>query len=128
MNHAAPVPQKEHLMIMTGLFRFAVHPGVDAAAFEQHMAELFTEADALQLTRITTGFDHKLLAVTYRTPGSPEPITPVPGRQYIWKVEVNLHTDSGYDFHANAERVQERVADFATLIALEAYTNVESAT
>jgi hypothetical protein len=33
---------------------------------------------------------------------------------------------SGYDFRENADRVQQHVAQFATLVAVEAYTNIGS--
>jgi hypothetical protein len=104
-------------MFMTGLFRFALLPGVEASAFEEHMTdEVFTHPNALQLTRITRGFSHQLLAATLRRPGDPELINPHPGLQYVWQATVDLQTDS----------VQERVAEFATLIAIESYFNVEA--
>ena len=114
-------------MFMTGLFRFALLPGVEASAFEEHITdEVFTHPNALQLTRITRGFSHQLLAATLRRPGDPELINPHPGLQYVWQATVDLQTDSGYDFESNADSVQERVAEFATLIAIESYLNVEA--
>src|SRR5215211_2077193 len=50
------------------------------------------------------------------------------GPQYVWEAKVDLQTPSGYDFRENADRVQQHVAQFATLIAIEAYTNIGSST
>jgi hypothetical protein len=115
------------MMLMTGLYRLALHPGADAKAFERHLTtQVFTLPDALQLTRITRSFSHQLLAGTHRIPGGSDPVNPHPGPQYLWEVRVELQTSAGYDFHENADRVQQHVAQFATLIAVEAYTNIES--
>jgi hypothetical protein len=112
-------------MIMTGLFRLALHPGADVAAFEKHMTtEVFTHPNALQLTRITLGFRHTLLAARARVPGGPRSVDPHPTPQYVWVARVSLQTESGYDFPENAPHVQEQVGQFATLVAVEAYTNV----
>ena len=114
-------------MMMTGFYRLALHPGADAKAFENHLTtEVFTHPNALQLTRITRSFSHQRLAATHRTPGESDPVNPHPGPQYVWEAKVDLETSSGYDFHENADRVQQHVAQFATLIAVEAYTNIGS--
>ena len=116
-------------MIMTGLYRFALHPGADAKAFEHHLTtEMFTDPNVLQLTRNTRGFSHELLKATRRTPGALESISPNPGPQYLWEATVDLQTPAGYDFDENADRVQERVAQFATLIAVDSYARIESGT
>jgi hypothetical protein len=116
-------------MMMTGFYRLALHPGADAKAFEDHLTtEVFTDPNALQLTRITRNFSHQLLAATYRTPGGSNLINPHPGPQYVWEAKVDLQTPSGYDFRENADRVQRHVAQFATLVAIDAYTNIESST
>ena len=115
-------------MIMIGLYRFALHPGADAKAFEDHLIEMFIDPDVLQLTRITRGFSHQLLKAARRIPGVAESIDPHPGPQYVWEATVDLQTSSGYDFSENADRVQERVAQFATLIAVDSYARVESDT
>jgi hypothetical protein len=113
-------------MLMTGFYRLALHPSADPKAFEHHLTTaVFTQPDALQLTRITRSFSHHLLAATHRTPGGSGPVNPYPGPQYLWEAKVELQTSSGYDFHENADRVQRHVVQFATLIAVEAYTNIE---
>jgi hypothetical protein len=114
-------------MLMTGFYRLALHPGADPKAFEHHlMTQVFTLPDALQLTRITRGFSHHLLAATHRIPGGSDPVNLHPGPQYLWEARVELQTSAGYDFHENADRVQQHVAQFATLISVEACTNIES--
>jgi hypothetical protein len=114
-------------MMMTGLFRFALLPGVEPESFEEHRTDkVFTNPHALQLTRITRRFNHQLLSCRFRRPGNRDQIDPNPGRQYVWQAMVELQTNSGYDFEENADSVQERVAQFAVLVAVESYAHVES--
>ena len=93
-----------------------------------HLIQMFTDPDVLQPTRITRGFSHQLLKAARRIPGTAESINPHPGPQYVWEATVDLETPSGYDFSENTDRVQERVAQFATLIAVDSYARVESDT
>lgn len=98
-------------MVKTGQFRLVLLPGADAQEFEAHMAEtVFANANAFQLTRITRGFSHVLLDAGER--------------QYVWQSTVDLQTDAGYDFAANAPGVQGAVADFAILIGADEFVNV----
>lgn len=111
-------------MIMTGHYRFALHPGADAGAFEEHLiANVFTSPRAVQATRITSGVDNQLLRATPRltTAETPEPSS---GPQYVWAMTINLVTDAGYDYDRNAAAMQELVADHATLIGVEAFVSV----
>lgn len=111
-------------MIMTGHYRLALHPGADADAFEQHLiANVFTSPQAVQATRITSGFDNQLLRTASRlnTAETPDPsLAP----QYVWSMTINLVTDAGYDFDRNAPAIQELVAQHATLIGVEAFVSV----
>ena len=100
-------------MIMTGVYRIALLPSADEQAFVKHMTDVvFKNPNALQLTRITRGFEHQLLKIQGDL------------RQYAWQAQVDLQTDAGYDFAQNS-RVQESIKDFGVLIGIEAYTNIE---
>lgn len=110
-------------MKMTGLFRFALLPGADAEAFEEHMrTDVFGSPNALQLTRITSGFSHQLLVAERRSAG--ESTHPHPGAHYVWLTTVDLVTDAGYDFEENGPSVQQQVEQFAVLVAIESYVGV----
>jgi hypothetical protein len=116
-------------MFMTGLFRFALLPDVEPATFESHLRdEVFDDPGALQLTRVTHGFEHRLLLARTHRSGDVGLDSPVPGTQYVWEATVSLQTDAGYDFAENAERVQERVAGLALLIGVESYVVLGGAT
>ncbi len=100
-------------MRMTGLYQIALLGEVDEQAFVAHMTrEVFPDATALQLTRITSGFSHQLL----RRQGT--------FRQYAWYVTIDLMTDAGYDFEQNIERIQERIRQFGVLTGVETYENL----
>jgi hypothetical protein len=100
-------------VIMTGIYRIALLPGVDEKLFVDHMVnEVF---DVLQLTRITSAFTHTLL-VAKTSP-----------RQFAWIVTVTLVTEQGYDFDQNNQRIQESVAKFGLLIATETYRKIAGA-
>jgi hypothetical protein len=46
---------------MTGVYRIALLPTADEQAFARHMTNVvFEKSGAMQLTRITSGFDHHL--------------------------------------------------------------------
>jgi hypothetical protein len=96
---------------MTAIYRIALLPDADERAFVDHMAKVFR---ILQLTRVTSGFTHMLLAMKSGL------------RQYAWIVTVDLVTDQGYNFDENIERIQENIAQFGVLIGAETYENVSS--
>jgi hypothetical protein len=98
-----------------GHFRFVLHPTADPAAFEALLGSLDPSA-VLQLTRVTSGFDARLLAV--RRPDT-EPASTFPPARYIWEVSVRTVNDLPYDFGQNAERVQALVTELATLTSVE---------
>jgi hypothetical protein len=107
-------------MIMTGQYRLALHPDADAEAFEKFMTSVvFEESGVLQLTRITNSFQSSLLKTS-----APESDAAYVGRLYVWQVAVGTVNDKGYDFEQNADRVQTRVADQATLTGVEEFINV----
>jgi hypothetical protein len=100
-------------MTMTGLFHITLLPDADEQAFVTHMTgTVFKDVSALQLTRITAAFRHKLLK------GRSE------FREYVWQVEVDLVTDHEYDFAENIARVQKSLAGSGVLSGLYVYTQV----
>ena len=102
-------------MEMSGVYRFALLAKADEEGFIKHMTDVvFKNPSALQLTRTTTGFTHRLLKAAG------------PFRQYAWHVTVDLMTDAPYDFGQNIERVQRSIEAFGVLIGVEAYTPVGS--
>jgi hypothetical protein len=111
-------------MRMTGLFRFALLPDADPAAFELHLANAFDDRAVLGATRITSAFHHQLLA-SRRVSGN-ESDNPHPGPQYVWVATVDLVTSAGYAFDEKAARVQELVAPFAVLTGIESFVEVAS--
>jgi hypothetical protein len=115
-------------MLMTGLFRLALLPGVEPETFEAQMRDEILHEFALQATRITSDFDHQLLRADVRQRGDDADRDGHLSQHYVWQATVRLMTDAGYDFERNAERVQEAVAQFAVLIGIESFTNVEGAT
>lgn len=101
-------------MRMTGMYRISLLPDADDQAFEKQMTEtVFSDVSALQLTRITRDFDHRLL----RRRGD--------FREYVWHVTVDLVTDKGYDFAENIERVQAHVTNWGVVTGLDVYTDIE---
>jgi hypothetical protein len=96
-------------MEMTGQFHFALVPSSDEQAFVDAMRkDVF---GVLRSTRITRGFDHVLLK------------GPTPG-QYMWQARVDLMSDHGYDFSADAPQVQKAVKNHAVLIGVDAFENI----
>jgi hypothetical protein len=115
------------MMIMTGIFRFVLLPHVKGKSFEEYMIDqVFTNPDVLQATRITRGFSHELLACRFRRPGRREFINPHPETQYVWQAKVKLQTDSGYNFEQNVDSIRDHVAQFALLIGVDSYSNVDA--
>jgi len=98
---------------MTGMFRIALLPSADEGAFASRMMDVFKKADALQLTRITSGFTHTLLKKSSDV------------REYVWEARVELVTDHPYNFAENLERVQKSVDGFGVVSGLDIYSNVE---
>jgi hypothetical protein len=96
-------------MDIAGQFHFALVPGADERAFVDTMRKDVFEV--LHSTRITRGFDHVLLK-------GPAP------RQFVWQARVDLMTDHGYDFSADAPQVQELVGSHAVLIGVDTFENV----
>jgi hypothetical protein len=107
-------------MSRTGHYRLALHPNADTKQFEDYVTTVvFDETAALQLTRVTSSVQSTLLRATAEQTDKAHP-----GRQYIWQVAVETVNDMEYDFSQNVDRVQARLADYATLIGVEAFTNV----
>jgi hypothetical protein len=114
---AATTGRTDSTTTMTGMYHLALLPTADPDAFQQHMTDqLFTDADVLQLTRISEGFSHELLSTAEHPPNS--------SAQYLWSVTVALTTDAGYDFQSNANQLQHRLNPFAVLTDVESYTAV----
>ena len=102
-------------MTMTGMFHIALLPETDEQEFVTHMTQsVFTDASALQATRITQSIRHELLR------GRGE------FRRYVWLVTVELVTDREYDFDENIENVRKAVEASAVLTGLDVYVNLES--
>lgn len=101
-------------MKMTGMYSISLLPGADDQEFEKQMTEVvFHDVSALQLTRITAAFRHRLLRGRSVF------------REYLWEVTVDLVTDKGYDFAENIEKVQAHVANWGVVTGLGVYTEVE---
>jgi hypothetical protein len=98
-------------MTMTGQFHITLLPEADEKAFVARMTDtVFKDPAAMQLTRITEAFRHRLLK------GRAE------FREYVWQVEVDLVTDHEYSFAQNVERVQQALAGSGVLTGLDVYT------
>jgi hypothetical protein len=100
-------------MKMTGIYRIALLSDADEQLFVGHITK--NVFPILQLTRITSGFTHTLLAMKSDL------------RQYAWIVTVTLVTDDGYDFDQNIERIQKSIAPFGVLVGTETYKNIAEA-
>jgi len=112
-------------MTAIGSYRFALRPDTGEADFEAAMSRLDGE-NVLQLTRVTSAFEDRLLAVVPWPIDGDTPRHPRP--QYVWEVTVFLVTGgSRYDFAGSADRVQRAVGDLATLISVESYRPVTDA-
>jgi hypothetical protein len=96
-------------MTMTGIYRIELSKNASEEAFVKHMKDdVFTLADALQLTRTTTGMDHELLKSESHA------------RQYHWRARVYLMTNAKYNFDQE-ERINEHIRGFGKLVGLEVY-------
>ncbi|HEY6675210.1 MAG TPA: hypothetical protein VIZ87_00355 [Terrimicrobium sp.] len=83
-------------MKMTGIYRFALLSDADEQLFVGHITK--NVFPILQLTRITSGFTHTLLAMKSDL------------RQYAWIVTVTLVTDDGaYDLSSEFRRASRRL-------------------
>src|SRR5690349_10207563 len=97
-------------MEMMGVYRIELQDGAAEERFVAHMRDsVFQKSGALQLTRVTSGFDHELL----RVEASP--------RHYAWFAKVHLVGDHKYDFN-QWEAVQQHVKEYGTLVSIESYT------
>lgn len=100
-------------MRMLGVYHIALLPTADETAFVGHMtAKVFPRSDILQLTRVTSGFTHRLL----KRAGQLD--------QFAWNVTVQLMTDAGYDFEQNVERIQASLQAFGLLIGVDTFTEL----
>jgi hypothetical protein len=98
-------------MKMTGLFHLTLLPSTDAAKFERQITEVaFANVGVMQLTRTTSGFDHRL----FKRNGEL--------RQYVWQAEVTLMTDHPYDFAGNIPKVEDAVKGMAVVSGLDVFT------
>lgn len=100
-------------MKMVGVYHIALLPTADETAFVRHMAgEVFPSTSILQLTRITSGFSHRLLKRSGQL------------HQFAWNVTVQLVTDAGYDFQQNVERIQASLQAFGLVIGIDTFTEL----
>jgi hypothetical protein len=96
-----------------GVYHIDLLETADEGAFAVHMAEkVFKSVKILQLTRTTSGFNHKLLK---RTGGA---------RQFAWLVTVHLVSGPGYDFEQNVERLQASLENFGVVKGVDTYTEI----
>lgn len=100
-------------MRQLGLYDIALLPSADEDAFVAHMRmEGADDRGILQLTRITSGFQLRLLRRA--------------SRRYAWLVTAQLVTDAGYDFGQNLERLQADIADFGVVLGVDTLTEVDT--
>lgn len=107
-----------------GHYRFVLHPQAAGSDLEAILTPLQAER-LLQLTRVTSGFDQRLLEVRHPRHADEEEQATYPRPEYVW--EVSVHTVGGghqYDFERSADRVQAAVAEVATLVAVESFRPV----
>jgi hypothetical protein len=105
-------------MLAIGNYRLVLHPNADPAALESQLAGHDTGFQ-LQLTRITTSVDHRLLRRT--EPGPDHQLS----REYVLQVSVQLMaSDVRYDFDENLERIQSAVRDRATVLGVDVFAEV----
>lgn len=94
---------------MIGIYRIALLPHADEAAFVKHMTKVvFENPHALQLTRITSAFSHQLLKLNGDL------------RQYAWAATVSL-MGAQYDF-AQFDHIQKQIEKFGVVCGLDVYT------
>src|SRR6266542_3993143 len=109
-------------MRMLGIYHIALLTDAEEDAFVSHVTEenFGNIEGVLQLTRVTSGFDHQLLK---RLGAVDESGRPAPGelRQYAWHVTANLVGDAGYSFEQNVDRLQANVKNFGVVIGVDTY-------
>ena len=110
-------------MQATAHYHLVLHPGSDAGAFEALFADDGLKG-ALQSTRITSGFDTRLLRATDDTAEPDGDPASEAGRRYVWEVNVTLMTSAGYRFARNIRGLQEGVAELATVYRLDTFAPV----
>jgi len=107
---------------MLGIYHIALLTDAEEDAFVSHVTEenFGNIEGVLQLTRVTSGFDHQLLK---RLGAVDESGRPAPGelRQYAWHVTANLVGDAGYSFEQNVDRLQANVKNFGVVIGVDTY-------
>ena len=103
-------------MKMVGIYQIALLPDADEDAFVSHMTgEDFGAVEGvLQLTRITSGFQHQLLKRSDRADL----------RHYGWHVTALLVGDRGYSFEQNVERLQAGIQKFGLVTGVDTYAVV----
>jgi len=94
---------------MVGIYHIALLADADASEFASQMAGA---EGALQLTRVTSGFDCQLLERS---------VLPGGLRRYAWHVTAQL-VSGGYDFEQNVERLGSAIENFGGVIGVETYT------
>jgi len=109
-------------MRMTGHYHLVLQAGADADAFEALFADEGMR-DVLRSTRITSGFDTRLLRATGERPGDGDEGDVFAGRRYLWQVDVTLMTGAGYRYGENIEALQQRVDGLATVYGLHIFSS-----
>jgi hypothetical protein len=97
---------------MVGIYHIALLPEADEAAFVTHMEGA---EGVLQLTRVTSGFEPRLLRREATTDGL---------RGYAWHVSAQLVGDAGYSFAQNVPRLAAGIAPFGVVAGVDAYAVV----
>ena len=99
-------------MRLVGIYHIALLPEADEAKFVKQMA---SAEGLLQATRVTSGFDSRLLRRDATTDGL---------RAYAWHVTAQLMSDAPYSFTQNVPRVAESIAKFGVVAAVDTYAEV----
>lgn len=100
-------------MKMTAMFHIALLADASESAFVTRMNDVvFKDVSAMQLTRTTAAFAHKLLKKQSRIPA------------YVWQATVDLVTDREYNFAENIERVQNAIKGAGVVTGLDVYTHL----
>ena len=99
-------------MKMVGIYHIALLPEADEAKFVKQME---SADDVLQRTRVTSGFDPRLLRRDATTDGL---------RSYAWHVTARLVGEAGYSFTQNVTRLAESIAKFGVVAGVDAYAEV----
>jgi hypothetical protein len=107
-------------MLAVGNYRLVLHPDSDPFTLEAALSgDASSVHGVLQLTRITSSFDTRLLRLVE---AGDEPRL---SRQYVWQVSVKLMSDDvRYQFEQNIERLQAAVVDHATVLGVETYAAI----